>query len=184
MYKKLNRKKILRWEMLGIIFISILGALLHFVFELSGGMKAVAIIGAVNESVWEHLKIGFWPAFIWAVIEFFIFGKYVRNFLIAKGASITIISISITTIYYGSVVLGIESLAVDIGNFFISIVIAQVISYRIMLIQKFYRSLNIVGAILIIINILGFSLLTYFPPECPLFKDPATGGYGITGHVH
>ena len=183
MYVQPDRKRILKWEMFGILFIFLFGAFLHFVFELSGGFKAVALVGAVNESVWEHLKIGFWPAFIWAIIEFFIFGKRTRNFLIAKGTSSTLIALLITGIYYGALALNIENLAVDITNFFISIVIAQIVSYRIILVQRYYKVLSVIGVILIVANLIGFSLLSYYPPQCPIFKDPVTGGYGIVEHV-
>ncbi|MCG9480017.1 MAG: DUF6512 family protein [Actinomycetia bacterium] len=184
MYIPTGRKTILKWEMYGILFMVLLGSFLHFIFELSGGLTAAALIGAVNESVWEHLKIGFWPAFIWAIIEFFVFGKRTRNFLLAKGTSITLIAFLITGIYYSSVALGIETLALDIGNFVVSIALSQVISYRIMLVQRNYRVLNMIGVVLIIINLTGFSLLSYYPPRCPLFKDPVTGGYGIVEHEH
>ncbi|MCJ7665514.1 MAG: DUF6512 family protein, partial [Actinobacteria bacterium] len=60
----MKRKKLLTWEMLGILFAFILGSLLHFTFELSGSWGPMALISGVNESVWEHLKIGFWPAFV------------------------------------------------------------------------------------------------------------------------
>lgn len=184
MYISNSRKAILKWEMYGILFIVLMGSFLHFIFELSGGLTAVALVGAVNESVWEHLKLGFWPAFIWAIIEFFVFGRRTRNFLLAKGTSITLIAFLITGVYYSSVALGIETLAIDIGNFVVSIVISQVISYRIMLIQKKYRILNMIGVVLIIVNLASFSLLSYYPPRCPLFKDSVTGGYGIIEHGH
>jgi hypothetical protein len=176
---KLNRKKILIWEMSGILFIIMLGSALHFIFEISGGMKAVALIGAVNESVWEHLKIGFWPAFIWAVVEFFVFGKKAGNFLMAKGVSFTLLSILIAGIYYASEAIGIEGFIIHAVNFTVSIAISQIVSYRIILTQKYSRVLNIIGSLLVIINIMAFSLLTYFPLHLPLFKDPITGGYGI-----
>jgi len=177
--KKINRKKILSWEMWGILFIFLIGALFHFIFELSGKNSIIGIFGAVNESVWEHIKIGFWPAFIWAIIEFFIWGRKVKNFLIAKGVSFVVIGVLITGIYYLVKSLGIENLAIDITNFFISIPVAQIISYRLMLIQKHYAGLSIIGAVLILVSILAFSLLSYFPPGCPIFRDPISGGYGI-----
>ena len=36
------------------------GTLLHFVYEWFGG-NVWAVIGAVNESTWEHLKLLFFP---------------------------------------------------------------------------------------------------------------------------
>ena len=180
----ISRKKTLSWEMWGILFIFLIGALFHFIFELSGKNTIVALFGAVNESVWEHIKIGFWPAFVWAAIEFFIWGRRIKNFLIAKGVSFVLIGVFITGIYYLVKSLGIENLAIDITNFFISIAIAQIISYRLMLVQRHYKVFSIIGAILILISILAFSLLSYFPPGCPIFRDPISGGYGIFPTEH
>jgi hypothetical protein len=180
----ISRKKILSWEMWGILFIFLIGALFHFIFELSGENTIVGIFGAVNESVWEHIKIGFWPAFIWAIIEFFIWGRRVKNFLIAKGISFVFIGVFITGIYYLVKSLGIENLAIDITNFFISIAIAQIISYRLMLVQRHHKVLSIIGVVLILLSIAAFSLLSYFPPRCPIFRDPISGGYGIFPTQH
>jgi hypothetical protein len=53
------KKSILRWELGGIAFVVILGSVLHFAFEWSGRAIPIGPIAAVNESVWEHLKLGF-----------------------------------------------------------------------------------------------------------------------------
>jgi len=52
-------RSVLRWEIVGIVVISVLGSLLHFSFEWVGGWKPLGVISAVNESVWEHLNIAF-----------------------------------------------------------------------------------------------------------------------------
>jgi len=175
-----ERKKILIWEMSGILFIFLAGALLHFTFELSGFWKPLAVISAVNESVWEHLKIGFWPAFIWGVIEFFVFGRKVKNFFFAKAISFLIIPALIIALFYSYILLsGKEILAVDITIFFIAIVVAQIISYEIMLIVRKLTFLNIAGVIIIIVCIISFSLFSYFTPRYSLLRDSVTGGYGI-----
>jgi hypothetical protein len=74
------KKSILRWELGGIAFIVVVGSALHFVFEWSGRAIPVAPIAAVNESVWEHLKLGFWPALVYAALEYSRFGKSANNF--------------------------------------------------------------------------------------------------------
>ena len=56
---------------IGFAFTSLLGTLLHFVFEWSGNNRIVAVFSAVNESTAEHLKLLFWPAVLMGVIEFF-----------------------------------------------------------------------------------------------------------------
>ena len=40
------------------------GSALHFVFDLLSGFAPVGIIAAVNESVWEHMKLAFWPMLV------------------------------------------------------------------------------------------------------------------------
>jgi len=181
----MERKRILAWEMWGILFIALAGSLLHFTFELSGGWRPMAVISAVNESVWEHLKIGFWPALVWAVIEFFAFGRRSRNFIFAKGISLLTIPVVIVGLFYGYTwIFKTDSLIIDILIFIISIVVAQIISYRINILQKRRLSGNMIGAVLIIAGIISFSLMSYYPPKCPLFRDGVTGGYGIIGHQH
>ncbi|MFX0202676.1 MAG: DUF6512 family protein, partial [Candidatus Hodarchaeota archaeon] len=62
-------KTILRWELVGFIVIFIIGSMLHFVFELFNKWSPIGLIAAVNESVWEHLKLAFWPAVAYSGIE-------------------------------------------------------------------------------------------------------------------
>lgn len=64
------KELLLKWELWGILAISIVGAILHFVFEWSGGWNPIGIIAAVNESVWEHFKIAFWPALFYGIAEY------------------------------------------------------------------------------------------------------------------
>jgi hypothetical protein len=175
----MGSKKIRLWEMFGILFIFLIGAFLHFTFELGGGLRPLALISAVNESVWEHLKIAFWPAFVWGIIEFFAIRKKVKNFFFAKAISFLLIPVIITAIFYSYThFTGNSILAVDITTFFVSIAVAQIVGYRLMLIRKSYPALNILGGILIIITLAAFSLFTFYPPKFFLFKDPQ-GRYGI-----
>jgi hypothetical protein len=52
------RKKLILWEIAGFFFIGLIGAVLHFTFELSDySNMVVAFFSAVNESTWEHLKM-------------------------------------------------------------------------------------------------------------------------------
>ena len=80
-----NRKNlILRYELFGMLFVSILGGLLHFTFELSGFNPIVGTFSAVNESVWEHLKLGFWPILLLTIIEYRFIIKETNNFFLAR----------------------------------------------------------------------------------------------------
>ena len=45
----------------GILCVSILGTLLHFTYRWSGRNPLIGLIAPVNESVWEHMKLLFFP---------------------------------------------------------------------------------------------------------------------------
>ncbi len=64
------KRSVLRRELIGIGVITVVGAVLHFAFEWSGQLEPVGVIAAVNESIWEHFKIGFWPALFHALFEY------------------------------------------------------------------------------------------------------------------
>jgi glycerol uptake facilitator-like aquaporin len=57
--RMLPSKKVLIYEIVGTLFIIFLGSALHFTYELSGKLAIVGAFSAVNESVWEHLKLAF-----------------------------------------------------------------------------------------------------------------------------
>ena len=90
-----ERRRVLFFELAGIVFIIILGSILHFTFEWSGSQAVVGVFSAVNESVWEHLKLGFWPAIVFALIESKYLKKATSNFLFAKAIGIYLIPIKL-----------------------------------------------------------------------------------------
>ena len=53
-------KNVRLWNIAGAAFALVAGTLLHFVYEWFGG-NVWAVIGAVNESTWEHLKLLYFP---------------------------------------------------------------------------------------------------------------------------
>ena len=62
------RKNLFWWQFAGFTFVCLLGSLLHFLYDWTGGSIVVAPISAVNESTWEHMKLFFLPALIFAVV--------------------------------------------------------------------------------------------------------------------
>ncbi len=176
----MRKKRILIWEMAGMVFIFLVGALFHFIYEMSGYLKPIAVIGAVNESTWEHIKIGFWPAFIFGIIEFFAFGRKIKAFLFAKSISYLVIAFLIPALFYLYIfITGENNLVADILIFSIAIVVAQLTSYRIISGRRYHAWMQVIGIILLIIEVLAFSLFSYYPPRWELFRDPISGKFGI-----
>jgi len=174
------KAKIFMWEVAGAVLISLAGSLFHFAFDLFNKWPPVALIAAVNESTWEHLKLAFWPALIYAFIEWPFLWRYAKNFWAAKAAGIFVMPLTIVSVFYGYTALaGHNVLWADISLFVLAVFVGQMLSCRILLRRPFPSGVKVVAVIWLALMIAAFSLLTFFPPHCPLFCDPRTGQYGI-----
>ncbi len=181
-----NKRKtiIFRWEAWGILFIVLFGSFLHFTFGLSGDWRPLGIISAVNESVWEHLKLAFWPAVFWTIVEFFMVRRPGKdnspNFILAKAIGAYIMPLIIVAIFYlHTAFTGDSILAIDIASFLIAVIIGQIASYKLWRTLKLPGAFNSLGLAMLIMGALLFSIFTFYPPEAGIFQDPTTGGYGI-----
>ncbi len=97
-----NNRSILVYELIGMVFIIILGSILHFTFEWSGSQPIVGAFSAVNESVWEHLKLAFWPALLFMLIEYGLLKKTANNFALAKTVAVYLMVLIIPIVFYSS----------------------------------------------------------------------------------
>lgn len=175
----MNKKEVLKFQIFSIIFVSILGTLLHFAYEWLGDNKIIAAFSAVNESTWEHLKLLFFPMLITTIIGYFSIGKNISNFLCAKTVGIiTAILFVIIFFYTYTGVIGTNFAVLDIGSFFIAVILGEYVAYKIMISDnnKFKCNKNLSITVLIILFI-AFVVFTYYTPRIGLFKDPVTEGY-------
>ena len=172
------------YELAGMILIIAVGSMLHFTFEWSGNQPIVGVFSAVNESVWEHLKIAFWPTLMYAIFEYRYLHKRTNNFLFAKTSGIYAIILIIPTIFYSYTLFTEENLIIDILSFIFSIIVGQLISYKLLTFKKISKSLELISLIALVILALAFVVFTFYPPQIQLFQDPNTGEYGIINHLH
>jgi len=177
------KNSILKWEIIGIIFISIVGALFHFIFEWLGYWEFIGGFFPVNESVWEHLKLPYWPLLIFALIEYQFIKEEANNFIVGKTiAALLSIVIIIITFYAYTAILKTEILIIDILSFIIGVIVGQLISYKLLTISEVPKLATIFSWIIFIALGVIFILFTYFPPHLSIFQDPITGLYGIIEH--
>ena len=179
-----SERTILYYEILGMVFIIILGSLLHFTFEWSNYNSLVGIFSAVNESVWEHLKIGFWPTMLFAIIEYWFLKKYSNNFWLGKAVCVCVIPVFIAAAFYSYTTFLEESLLIDISIFMIAIVIGQLVSYKLLTYRKLSEKFTNISLIVLAVWGLAFAVFTFYPPHIPLFQDAVTGSYGMIIHSH
>lgn len=171
---------LIKYEVIGVFFIFILGTLFHFIYQWSGQSKLVALIAPINESVWEHLKLVLWPSLLYALFEYIILKPDASIFWAAKTFSIYTAAISIIVIFYlYTSVLGRNYLILDILTFLASVVISQIISCRILMLNSLPSILQKLSPLMLAAMVLVFFIFTFFPPHLPVFKNPMDGKYGL-----
>jgi len=179
----MEQKRIRRWHLYGFLFTALLGPLLHFIYAWSGGNAIAALLGPVNESVWEHLKLLFWPVLFFSTAECFVYGKTLPGFLPAKALSLILGMLTIPTVFYlYSGILGRSITAVDIFLYYLAAAAVWLFSYRLLISQQFERNAGparLVSLGFLTLLMFCFALFTLRPPEIGLFQDPVNGGYGI-----
>lgn len=167
------------WQTGGFLFVSLLGTFLHFLFDLSGGNAGAALLSAVNESIWEHMKLICIPMLLFAWIEYFLWGKTVPSFWCIKLTGLLAALLLIPVVYYTYTgILGLEADWFNITIFFLAAGAAFYWETRLFLAGWTCRlpGWMALGGMLLIG--LLFLVFTFQPPRIPLFRDPITQSYG------
>ena len=173
--------RVARWQLGGFLFVCAAGTALHFLYQWSGESVAAAPFAAVNESVWEHMKLLFWPMLLWAGAERAVLGGYSRGFWPAKALGTLLGLALIPALYYTYTgALEVSVMWVDIAIFFVAAAAAFLAETR--MLARDWRCRGGARASALVLLLLlsaAFILCTFVPPRVPLFRDPVTGFYGL-----
>ena len=183
---KIKSSKLIKAQLIVILFSLILGTLLHFTYEWSGENAFVGSFSAVNESVWEHLKLVFFPMLIAAIIEYFFVKDVSKNYVEAKTIGIfTAISFVIVAFFTYSGIIGTSLIVIDILIFILSIILGEYVAYRLMKRKdESTVATEVLAIIILTLLFIFFIIFTYLPPEVNLFRDVTTGLYGIGNIIY
>lgn len=178
------KNKVLLWEIGGFFFIGLVGASLHFTYELSDfSSNVVAFFSAVNESTWEHLKMAFFPGLLFALVEYTYVREKVNNYLIAKTASLFLMPLVIVVGWYiYAPAVGRSIYPVDLALFYLAVFIGQFASYKFLTRPPLAKKHQNYAVGLLALMLLAFSTFTFYPPKIFLFEHldlKNTGQYGI-----
>ncbi len=168
--------KIKKFEIASFFFASIVGTLMHFVYEWTNESSITALIAPVNESIFEHLKLTFFPLLAFAVFEYFFIGKMYNGFFCIKAKAILLGILSVIVLYYTySGIIGQNYMIPDVLIFYISIFISTLYFVQN---YKSNENKNLIGIIILILVWIIFIVFTFSTPHINLFLDPR-GFYGI-----
>lgn len=175
----MNRLK--QWRLSGIITLTILGFGLHYLFSWTDDSKIIGLFVPVNESVWEHLKLGYWSVVLFSIVEYLFVIRSVNNYYLAKTLGVLALEMTIIIIFYGYTFIARKDIfLIDIFSYILGVILCQYFTYIFFRLKPYSTRINRISvAVFILIGIL-FGVLTYYPPHTGLFKDPNNETYGIT----
>ena len=168
------------WQASGFAISTLIGTLLHFLYDWTGGSCLAAPFSGVNESTWEHMKLLYWPLILFAVIQHF-FCRDEKNYWCIKLAATALGLLLIPVLFYTyNGMFGKSPDYVNIAIFYIAAAAAFLLewwAFRKVFLKCKHPQLAL--GVLLFIGVL-FVVFTFNTPNIPLFRDPVTGGFGIS----
>lgn len=167
------------WQLWGFAATSLCGTLLHFLYDWTGKSLLAAPFSGVNESTWEHMKLLFFPLFVFALVQSCFF-KDVHAFWCIKLSGSLLGIVLIPVLFYTlNGVFGQTPDWINIASFFVAAAITYL--YETCLLKQNSIQCKYPKLALLALCLLAalFVLFTFFTPQIPLFRDPLNGTYGI-----
>ncbi|MBL7852701.1 MAG: hypothetical protein JNN04_17485 [Cyclobacteriaceae bacterium] len=178
----MEKHALLKWRLAGMVALLVFGFLLHFIFGWAGESRFMAWLVPVNESVWEHLKLGYWSVVLFSWVEYPRLKPQVNNYFLARLVGIVLLELTILAIYYSYTTLsGDNIVVVDIASYLVGVVACQYVTYAIFGLKPLSRSLERMALVVWFALGILLAVTTYYPPHKPIFKDQNTNEYGIKG---
>ena len=164
--------KLLRWEWIGAGICFLLSIPLHFLFDFIGRYPLwVGFFVPVNESVWEHLKLLFYPGVLLGIIQYFIVGKDYANYVSAKIIGIFMGMLGIVALFYTYTgIIGENFIVPDILTYVFGAIVMAITTIKVTKSGKYQRQKNLLVVALVSMAVL-FTVWTYNPPSIGIFED-------------
>ena len=170
-------KKLRKLLIIAAIITSVLGTLAHFAYDWSGQNRLVGLFTAVNESTWEHMKLLFFPMLLISLS--LVFSKKEEYPCLLTGLLLgTLVGIALIPVlfYTYSGILGKNVDFINISIYYICVIVAYYVAYRVSSGQMTDRDCNgMLTNVLLFVTfalVLMFFIFTYYPPELGIFEDP------------
>lgn len=174
-----NNRSVIKWELWGIPWIVIVGCILHFTYKWSNNSPIVGAFSPVNESVWEHLKLGYFSLLTFSIVEYWFIKDKVNNFFLGKTVGVVSMELFIIIVYYTYTWISKKPiLFIDILSYVIGSIICQLVCLKVMK-ARISKTLESISAILFILIGCSFILFTFYTPRLPIFMDSKKKKYGI-----
>lgn len=177
----MRRRVLFFWELAGFLWTAAAGTLLHFTYDWSGGSVIAAVVSAVNESTWEHMKLLFVPLFLFTVVQVAVLGRTYPNLLAVRSVTVLLGLALIPVLFYtyGGVV-GETVPWANIAIFYLSALAVFALDFRLLRRGRFAAPWQqLLGLTVLWALAFAFVWCTFRPPELGLWQPPAVGCFDI-----
>ena len=161
-----------RYTIIGIIFVIITGSLAHFVYEWTGYNPIIGFLFPINESVWEHMKLCFFPTLLYS---FYMDYKLADDYPCITASAMFGVLLStflVPVLFYTySGILGYTITFFDIGTFILSVLLSFLAVYKLTLTCKLETYEPLLRTLILIVAICFF-VFTYWPLDIGIFEEP------------
>lgn len=163
-----------KYTIIGIIFVLITGTISHYIYEWSGNNPVLGLFFPINESIWEHMKLLFFPMLLYS---FYMNKKLKTEYPCVTSSllfGILFGTLVIPVIYYTySGILGYHTTVLDIATFAVSVLLAFCFVYKLTIsctVADYLEQLKL----LVVFLAVCFFVFTYYPPDIGIFADATT----------
>lgn len=169
-YKR--NKKICISTLIGFLFVCILGTLFHFVYDWSGQSSFVGLITPVNESIWEHMKLIYFPGLLFFAIEFPFLYRTTPRLFRSDITGLLYGTLLVPVLFYTYTgILGYHTMFMDILIFIVSVFTAFFVRFN-FLVSTTHKKFIFVYFLAVLILGVCFLIFTFYPPAIALFVSP------------
>ena len=149
----------------------LVGTAVHELYGWTGGNSMVGLIAPIDESLWEHFKLGYGALLLWMPIERWVLHVRGHTYAFARGAGLIALNLAVILIFFTvrPLVEDPATLAVDIGSYVVgSLLMGQIVRRWSNLTSPF---LHRVGVPLLVMIAVAFTVLTIWKPDHILFIE-------------
>ena len=166
-------RRIFYWQVAGFLAVSVLGTLLHFLYDWTNQSLAASFVSAVDESTFQHMKLFFVSFWLFTVVEAWFLNGETPYFWGIKLKSVLLGLILIPVLYYTYTgVFGVNADWFNITIFYFSVALSFFVETKSFLQNKKCIISENVAKLGFILLAVVFVIFTFSPPEIPLFEDP------------
>ena len=168
-----TRENLFWWCAGGVVVTAILGTVLHFLYEWTGESAVTKPFSAIDESTWQHMKIMYFPMFIFGIMQWCFLRHERSNFWLVKLVGLLVALALIPALFYTyNGAFGTSPDWLNIAIFMLSAMGGYATEYALFKRGKpcsKWCNLAFVGIVAVGVLMVVF---TYLPPDLPLFKSP------------